>query len=84
MKTPRRKRTPSKAPVPRLTITLEHFAGIKRQVWVGTPRDFAMSWPVEVNPLMGERTCHLVSTPHSIDFKATMSYLGAIYRSDHS
>ena len=79
--------TKSRKPKPqvaRLTITLENYAGIKKQTWVGTPKSFHIDWPIEQSSLLGERMAMLICEPHEIEMKTTMMYLGSVYRADHS
>ncbi len=78
------KRKPKKPQPPRLTITLENSMGIAKQTWVGTPKDFKMSWPVDVMTLLGERMACGIRTPNEIKLEATLEMLGSFYRTDHS
>lgn len=75
---------PKQPKIARLTITLENYAGIKRQKWVGTPKSFAIDWPIDSMSILGERMAMLIREPNEIEMRATMTYLGNTYRSDHS
>lgn len=79
----KRKKSPKGRP-PSITITLEDCMGIKKQVWVSTPKDFSISWPVDVSNLLGETTAVMLSTPYEMEMRVTMSTQGAVYRADHS
>lgn len=84
-KTRSRKRAKPAQPAPaRLTLTLENYAGIKKQTWVGVPRGLSIDWPVEILSLLGERTAHIVSPPHEVNIQVTLPYHGMSYRSDNS
>lgn len=82
-KTKKKSRKPKGPPVARITIILENTMGIKRQVWVSTPKDFKISWPIDVTPLLGERMIHAVCEPRDITMEVTMSHLGSVYRCNH-
>jgi len=77
-------RKPKKPQPARLTITLENYAGIKSQTWVGTPKSFGIDWPIEAGFLLGERSATLIRQPEEIEMKATLLCPGSVYRCDHS
>jgi len=63
----------------RLTLTLENYAGIKKQVWQGIPQDLSINWPVDASMSFLGSLAPYVIEPNQVEINVVLPYRGMSY-----